>query len=116
MKLEARTNGPVVIVEVEGPLDSETGGAAELLARLREILDGEASCLLLDVGQIPTADSLTLGAFVQAHVSAVRRGRTLKLLHVRPRLRELLRVTKLDRAIELFDSEEAAVASVVPHA
>ena len=116
MKLDVRRKGSVAIVDIEGPLDGEAGGPSELRARVREILDGGASGLVLNVDRIPTTDSLTLAAVVQAHIDASRRGLALKLLRAGPRLRELLRVTKLDTVIELFDSEEAAVASVGPQA
>ena len=59
-----------------------------------------------------TLDSVLLGAMVQAYVSAVRAGGTLKLLHATKRFRDLLAVTKLDRVLEAVDSEEAWRASL----
>jgi anti-anti-sigma factor len=113
MKVYTRTTASIVIVDVEGAIDGETAGPSPLLEGVRAVLDGGASCLLLDVDRLTTADSLTLAVLVQAYVTATRRGGTLKLVGVAPRLRDLLHVTKLDKVIEIFASKDAALASFV---
>jgi anti-anti-sigma regulatory factor len=44
-------------------------------------------------------------------VAAVRQGGGIRLVHVGARFRQLLMVTKLDRVLQAFESEEVAVAS-----
>ena len=51
-------------------------------------------------------DSMLLGELVHAYVTAVKRGATLKLINVTSRLRELLRVTKLDRVLHSTDNDQ----------
>jgi|SRR6516165_1153505 anti-anti-sigma factor len=113
MNVHTRTTASIVIVDVEGAVEGETAGPSPLLERVRALLDEGASCLLLNVDHLASANSLTLGLLVQAYVTATRRGRTLKLVGVAPPLRHLLQVTKLDKVVETFDSEEAALASFV---
>jgi anti-anti-sigma factor len=59
----------------------------------------------LDVGHVSYMDSLLLGELVQAYVSTVKQGATLELINATKRLRELLRITKLDRILKTVGPE-----------
>jgi anti-sigma B factor antagonist len=109
--LQERTHGEVVVVDVHGPVSAEDDSHLLLRDTLRRLLDHGQKWILLNVADITYVDSVWLGAMVQGYASAVRRGGEVKLLHVRARFRELLRVTKLDTVFELFESEEDAEAS-----
>jgi anti-sigma B factor antagonist len=111
MDLHERAAGHVVVVDVDGPLERDDAGYTILLARLRAILARGARYIVVNVANVSHVDSLLLGVIVEVYVSAVRQGGGLKLLHVGERFRHLLSVTRLDRILESFDSEEAAVAS-----
>jgi anti-anti-sigma regulatory factor len=53
-------------------------------------------------------DSMLLGELVQAYVTAAKRGATLRLINITSRLRELLRVTKLDGVLHSADKDRTA--------
>lgn len=114
MQLQERIVGGVAIIDVVGPMVRDEAEPVVLLTRLQALLGQGRIHILVNVADVAHVDSLWLGALVQGYSSAVRRGGTLKLLHVTRRLRELLTVTRLDRVLESFDTEEAAVASVGP--
>ena len=107
MELQERATGQVVVVDVE----REGEEALVLLARLRTILDRGDRHILLNVEKVTHVDSLLLGSIIQAYVAAVRQGGGVRLVHVGARFRQLLMVTKLDRVLQAFESEEVAVAS-----
>ena len=111
MELQERATGQVVVVDVEGPVEREGEEALVLLARLRTILDRGDRNILLNVEKVTHVDSLLLGSIIQAYVAAIRLGGGIKLVHVGARFRQLLTVTKLDRVLQGFESEEVAVAS-----
>lgn len=111
MHLETRTTASVAIIDISGRLEHEAPGPSPLALCVTAILESGSSRFLLDVGRVETADSLTIATLAQAYVTTTRRGGTLKLLHVPPRVRYLLHITKLDRVIEIFDSEDVALAS-----
>ena len=98
----------VVVVNPQGRVTTEGDTVTRLRDRLvSSIEDGQRS-ILLDVSQVSYMDSLLLGELVQAYVTAVKRGATLSLINVTSRLRELLRVTKLDRVLRSTDQDGAA--------
>ena len=99
-------NAPV-IVDVRATIDSAAGRPAVLTDRVRNLLEGGAHYVLLNVANISYADSLVLGAVMQAYAAAIRQGATLKLTNTSRRFRELLRVTKLDRVIETIEIVES---------
>jgi anti-anti-sigma factor len=111
MELHERATGQVVIVDVDGPVEREGEEALVLLARLRTILDRGDRNILLNVEKVTHVDSLLLGSIIQAYVAAIRNEGGIRLVHVGPRFRQLLAVTKLDRVLLAFESEEVAVAS-----
>ncbi len=96
--------GPVV-VDVRAVIDAAPGRPHVLTERVRGLLEGGAHYVLLNVVIITYADSLVLGAVIQAYAAAIRRGATLKLVNTSQRVRQLLAITKLDKVIETVESE-----------
>ena len=67
--------------------------------------------LVVNLAQVTQVDTSGLTALVTAHVTAAKRGGALKLASPAKRIRELLDITRLNTLFEVFDSEDAAVAS-----
>lgn len=111
MELRERTSGQIVIVDVRGPVPTDVDAQNVLRDRLRALVEHGYKFILLNVADLTYVDSVWLGAIVQGYSSAIRHGGALKLLHVTNRFRELLRITKLDKVIDSYESEEAATAS-----
>ena len=101
-----KRSGPTVIVDVEDGLGRSENDVARLSKTLRGLLSQGYGCILVNVAQVTYIDSVLLGAIVQAYVSAMRAGTTVKLLHASRRVKELLAVTKLDRVLETVESGE----------
>ena len=98
----ADTDRPIVVtVEPAGSGDNDDLEPPAFLIRgVRSLLDQGYRTIFLDLSHVAHIDSLLLGAIVQSHVSAVRRGATVSILNPPKRLRELLAVTRLDTVIE----------------
>jgi len=111
MELPDPKSGQLVVVDVARPVQGEPAEAHALRVKLRGALEQGYKYILLNVADLTYVDSVWLGAIVQGYVSAIRYGGTLKLLGASRKLRELLRVTKLDGVIEVFETEAAARAS-----
>jgi len=96
----------IVVVNPQGRVTPEGDSVTRLRDRLISSIDQGRKSILLDVGQVSYMDSMLLGELVHAYVTAVKRGATLKLINVTSRLRELLRVTKLDRVLHSTDNDQ----------
>jgi|SRR5262245_556368 len=80
-------------------------GTTPLRDKLLAAIEQGHGSILLDVGHVSYMDSLLLGELVQAYVSGLRRGATIELINATKRLRELLRITKLDRILKTVGPE-----------
>ncbi len=112
MSLQAtiRHSGDVTILDLEGR--AIIGASSDLLAReLRRLRESGARKLLVNLSGLTQIDSSGLSTLVRAFVSLGHSGGSLKLLGVRGRVREVLSVTRLLRAIPIFDDEASALAS-----
>src|SRR5438105_1694609 len=107
--MDLRFHDDVVIVEPTERLTAET--EAEFTAVIRELVDAGWVRLVVSLADVPRVDSMGLGALAHAYTSAWLRGGDLKLLHVTPRNRHVLTITRLATVFEVFDSEVAAVRS-----
>jgi anti-anti-sigma factor len=96
-----------VIVDVRATIDAAPARPQILTERVRSLLEEGAHHILLNVVNVTYADSILLGAVMQAYVSAIRRGATLKLANTSQRFRRLLAMTKLDSVIETIDTSES---------
>ena len=98
----------IVVVNPQGRVTTEGDSATRLRDRLVSSIERGQRSILVDVSQVSYMDSMLLGELVNAYVTAVKRGATLKLINVTSRLRELLRVTKLDRVLPSTDKDQTA--------
>ena len=60
-----------------------------------------ATTIVLDLSEVPYVDSAGLGAIVNAHVSAQRRGGKLLLNGVNDRVKSLFQITKVDSVLNI---------------
>ncbi len=65
----------------------------------------QPATLVLDLHGVPYVDSAGLGAIVNAHVSAQRRGGRLLLSGVNDRVKTLFQVTKVDSVLNFSETE-----------
>jgi anti-anti-sigma factor len=93
-----------VVVDVPGPVEHEAGDYSALQDVIRRLLADGHTRILLNVESVVYGDSVLLGAIMQAYASAARQGASLKLQHVRKRFADLLSVTKLDRVLQVEDT------------
>ena len=97
-----------VVIDVRATIDAAPSRPQALAERVRGLLEGGAHYILLNFINLTYADSMVLGAVMQAYVSAIGRGATLKLVNTSKRFRDLLAITKLDRVIETIEGDDSA--------
>ena len=111
MTIDQRTSGGVIILDVQGRMTIEVLGKMVLVEKVRQLLQQGHKQLLLDMGGVPSMDTSGLSDLVGAYLAATRRDASLKLLHLTPHVRTLLKVTRLLTVFDAYESEPAAVAS-----
>lgn len=88
---------PVQVVVLDGRLDGQT------VAAVREVLhaavDAGSGDLVVDLSGVDLMDATGLGVLLGTRRRAVRAGRSMVLRGTRPRLRRLLRATRMDRIL-----------------
>lgn len=104
------TRGEVAVVAIRGDI---TPGQIEgvLSSRMLELVEKGYRKLVLDLGGLPSIDSIGLGEIVRSFTTVTRKGAKMKLAAVPKRIVDLLRVTRLILAFELAASEDEAVAA-----
>ncbi len=99
LQVTVRNNGDEIVVLCAGKLTNET---APLLKAEVKPLIGQTKRLVIDLGDISYMDSSGLGSLVGLYASARSNGCELKLAKLGPRVKELLRITKLITVFEPF--------------
>lgn len=111
MKFHEEKIGEVLIVRVEETrLDSNVSPEfkTELLRWVER--EGEHK-ILVDLREVDYVDSSGLGALLFGHRHLKSNSGDLKLLHLNPKVRTLLRIAKLEDVLQGFDEEREAIAS-----
>jgi anti-sigma B factor antagonist len=85
--------------------------SAALRTRVREPLE-QCKKVVLDMRAVTRIDSSGLGTLVALYASAHRCGTVIKLANLGSHPKEVLQITRLLTVFEVFNSVEAAVASV----
>ncbi|MCK5378237.1 MAG: STAS domain-containing protein [Acidobacteria bacterium] len=111
MKIEKRQQDDVTVVVIEGVI--KLGESARLFSGyLKELFDGDTGGVLIDMTEIDYVDSTGLGELVGYLQRFEDQGRRLALLRPQSRIRNLLKVTQLDKVFQIFTDEQEAVEAL----
>jgi len=100
----------VVILDLSGRIAlGET--SSELHLNLRSLVDEGQRRVIINLEKVTGIDSSGLGTLVAGYATLEKNGGQLKLTNISPKVAELMTITKLYTVFEIFDDEQAAVAS-----
>lgn len=108
--LSVRPGRGCTVVEVRGDLDMAT--APQLHEGLQRLVDAGDRQVVVDLSAVGFMDSSALGALVVVFKSLRDVGGRLCLAAVQPAVLTVLKITSVDRVIDLYDSAQAAEGSV----
>lgn len=110
LSIAIRDVADVKVVDLSGRITlGEASG--KLRAAVSGLLDGGATKMLLNLGDVRYIDSSGLGELVSAYTTARGNGCTVKLLNVQAKVQDLLQITKLYTVFETHTDEATAVTS-----
>jgi anti-sigma B factor antagonist len=110
MKIEIRSIGDVKVLDCSGKITLGEG-TISIRNAVRDVLEGGAKKIILNLADISYIDSSGVGELVSTYTTTVSRGGKLKLLKLTHKLRELLTITKLLTVFDIYDDENTALAS-----
>ncbi len=110
LKMTDRNVGNVSVLELEGRIVLGEESSA-LRERVKSLLGQDRKQIVLNMANVSYIDSAGLGALVASFTSAKNQGAILKLANLGQKFREVLQVTKLFTVFDVYDNEQAAVAS-----
>lgn len=114
MEIGTRRKGNVEILDLPENL-VQFGGKLDLRQTFKASLEGGQRFFIINLTRVPYLDSASIGETVACMKRAVEKGGVVKLL-VKPQTKteKLLRLTLMDRILEIFVDEDEAVATFAP--
>ena len=110
LEIKVREFGDISILDLNGRATIGLGNDL-LNAKLRQVVEGGAKKILLNLAGLQQVDSSGISSIVRTFVTLERGGGSLRILHAEGRVKEVLAVTRLLAAIPHFDDENKALAS-----
>jgi len=110
MKSNIRDLGNVRVIELGGKI---TIGAGDVKIRelVSQALEDNKKNILFDLGGVTAIDSSGIGEMVACYTTVTKRGGQLKLMHLSPKINDILQVTQLITVFDVLDDEEEALRS-----
>jgi anti-sigma B factor antagonist len=111
MKLEVTADSGVSILRYKSErLDAHNSDA--LKAKIKEIFEGGAKNVLVDLAEVRFIDSSGLGALVSGFKNAVAYKGVLALTGFQDQVRSMFELTRLNRVFDIYASKEEALAAL----
>lgn len=110
MKIINETVNGIEILTLQGKITIGAGDS-QLREAILTCLNNSKLNVLLDMGGVTTIDSSGIGELVGSFTTVTNRGGKLKLLHLPPKVTDLLQVTQLITVFEVYQDRNEAVAS-----
>ena len=100
----------MTILDLAGPFG--TGDALEVFReRINQLLHGGTKHVAINMANVPYMDSSGVAAMVGAHTSFESVGRKCRFFSVHPRVQQLLKMTRVDKVLNLYVDEISVLAS-----
>lgn len=109
-KLNTRQVDDVTVVDVAGRITLGEG-SSQLRDTLHELIGKGHRKILLNLSDVTYIDRAGIGELVAGFTSVANRNRTLKLLGLTHRVKDLLQITKLYTVFDVHEDEAHAVKS-----
>ena len=109
MKLDLQEREDVSILVLSGRLAA--GGDEQLREAINTLLASGRTKILVDFGEVTYMDSAGIGELVSSYRTTKRFGGALKILKPGKRIEDSLELTQLLPIFEIFEDEDAAIAS-----
>jgi anti-sigma B factor antagonist len=107
--LKARSSDRVRILELTGRFDTFT--ATPVRQWLEGAITQQTPNIVVNLGQVHFVDSTALATLVQGMKRCRQLNGDLRLSNLQQPVRMIFELTRLDKAFELFATEESAVAA-----
>jgi anti-sigma B factor antagonist len=110
MEIHTRTVGDVHVLDITGKI---TLGEATSAVRhtISDLLENGGKKIILNLNDVNYIDSSGIGELVRTYTTVTNEGKQLRLLNLTKKIRELLVITKLLTVFQVYENEQAAVAS-----
>ncbi len=110
MKIESRLVEDVHILDCSGKLIL---GTATMSVRntIRNILKSGGRKIVLNLADVNQIDTLGANELVSAYTTVANQGGDMKLLCLTKKTRDILAITRLVTAFQVYDCEKAMIAS-----
>lgn len=112
--IKTRRVGAVTIIEMVGSLRIELrfGRSTVTLANaVGDLIATGQKKILLNLGGINVIGARELGDLASIYLEARKRGGEFKLFNLKPATHQLMRITKLSTVLDVYETEELAIAS-----
>jgi anti-sigma B factor antagonist len=109
MTILVSRSGDAGVLHIAGDITS--GSEADLMKAYTQATDAGATVIVLDFGGLEYMNSGGIGLLVTLLVRAQRAGQRLMAVGLSDHYRQILSLTRLDEAIEVHDTEAAAMAA-----
>ena len=110
MEIHTRTVGDVHVLDISGKI--VLGDATKNMRHtISDLLVNGGKKIVLNLTDVNYIDSSGIGELVRSFTTVTNEGKQLKLLNLTRKVRELLVITKLLTVFQVFENEQAAVAS-----
>jgi anti-sigma B factor antagonist len=110
MEIHTRTVGDVHVLDISGKI--VLGDATKNMRHtISDLLVNGGKKIVLNLTDVNYIDSSGIGELVRSFTTVTNEGKQLKLLNLTKKVRELLVITKLLTVFQVFENEQAAVAS-----
>jgi anti-sigma B factor antagonist len=110
LNITERRNGDVLILDLEGNIILGEG-SRELRQAIRDLLQLGERKILLNLEDVFYIDSSGLGELVASYMALQKNDGECRLVHLSPKVNELMVLTKLLTVFDVYDNESEAVES-----
>lgn len=111
MTISVRQKEGFTILDAKGKITIGAGDVA-LREAIQGALDAGSQKILVNLQHVSTIDSSGIGELVSAFTSASNRDARLALVHLPPKVQDILQITQLVTVFDVYEDEVEAMSAM----
>lgn len=110
LKINSKQQGNITVLQVDGEVDLYS--SPQVRTRVLHLVESQSPNIVVDLQDVRYMDSSGVATLIEGYKLCQKNNGRFVLAGLKPEVREVFELTRLDRVFEIYDTSQLALESI----